>query len=311
MGQDTPRRRRTQGAAADTPLFVSGADRKTGAAKRRRRTKLEIERLREAIYETLEAIQPATLRQLFYRLVVAAVIAKLETEYRTVAVQLLHLRRVGEVPYNWVADNTRWQRKPRTFSCVEDALANTVRTYRRALWDDQKAYVEIWCEKDALAGVILQETSPYDVPLMVSRGFSSESFLFEAAEEIKAAGKPAYLYYFGDHDPSGVHIDQAIRRGLERLAPNADIHFKRVAVLAEQIGELGLPTRPTKKSDSRSKTFLGESVEVDAIDPPRLRRMVREKIERHIDRHALEVTRVAERSEREILTRMAASFCRK
>jgi hypothetical protein len=27
-------------------------------------------------------------------------------------------------------------------------------------------YVEVWCEKDALAGVLLEETEVYDVPLM-------------------------------------------------------------------------------------------------------------------------------------------------
>ena len=95
-------------------------------------------------------------------------------------------------------------RKPDTHSSPEEALANTARTYRKALWDDQDAYVEIWCEKDALAGVLYKETAVWDVPLMVSRGFASLTFLAEAAEAIAAEGKPAYLYYFGDHDPSGV-----------------------------------------------------------------------------------------------------------
>jgi hypothetical protein len=52
--------------------------------------------------------------------------------------------------------------------------------------------------------------------------------------------------------------------------------FVRVAVNPEQIEEFDLPTRPTKKTDSRAKTFEGESVEVDAIPPARLRQMVEE-----------------------------------
>lgn len=55
-----------------------------------------------------------------------------------------------------------------------------------------------------LAGVLMQETEIYDVPLMVSRGYSSLSFLHSAAEAIAANGKPAYIYHFGDLDPSGV-----------------------------------------------------------------------------------------------------------
>src|SRR5262245_15609514 len=167
-----------------------------------------------------------TLRQVFYRLVSTGAVEKTEADYKNaVGRQLLFMRRNGDVPYEWVSDNTRWMRKPRTWSSAETMLRETVRTYRRSLWDNQDVDVEIRCEKDALAGVILEETHPWDVPLMVSRGFSSESYLYECAEQIKKQEKPAYLYYFGDHDPSGVRIDPAIRRRLERMAPDAEIHF--------------------------------------------------------------------------------------
>jgi hypothetical protein len=136
---------------------------------------------------------------------------------------------------------------------------------------------------------------------MVSRGFSSLSYLFEAAEAIKHQSKPAYLYYFGDHDPSGVHIDRNIEKQLRELAPEAAIHFERVAVRPEQIEAWGLPTRPTKKSDSRSKNFAGDSVEVDAIEPARLRQLVRACIERHVDRAAHERLLRVEKAERETL----------
>jgi hypothetical protein len=52
-------------------------------------------------------------------------------------------------------------------------------------------YVEVWTEKDALAGVLLEETAAWDVPLMVSRGFSSISYLYEAAREIERQGRAA------------------------------------------------------------------------------------------------------------------------
>src|SRR5262249_24048740 len=160
-------------------------------------------------------------------------------------------------------------------------------SYRRALWDDQDVYVEIWSEKDELAGVIFEVTREWDVPLMVTKGFPSESYLYEAAQHISELGKPAYLYYFGDHDPSGVAIDPSTAKGLRRLAPEAEIRFVRVAVTPEQIRELQLPTRPTKTTDSRAKNFDGESVEVDAIEPDVLRQMVRDCIENHIDPEAL------------------------
>ena len=270
----------------------------------RRRTSAEMETVREALYDLLAASNPMTVRQVFYRMTSAGHIDKTENEYNNTVVRLLvQMRRAGDIPFGWISDNTRWMRKPRTFSSAEDALRLTAETYRRALWDNQPVYVEVWTEKDALAGVLIEETRPWDVPLMVSRGFSSVSFLYEAAETIEDQGKPAYLYYFGDHDPSGVHIDRNIERQLREMAPGAEIHFERVAVLPWQIVAWNLPTRPTKRTDGRAKNFKGESVEVDAVDPQVLRSLVATCIERHVDRHAYDVLKAAEESERELLTR--------
>jgi len=44
------------------------------------------------------------------------------------------MRRAGGLPYDYLADNTRWQRKPRTFDSVEDALRDTAAFYRKNLW---------------------------------------------------------------------------------------------------------------------------------------------------------------------------------
>ena len=62
---------------------------------------------------------------------------------------------------------------------------------------------------------------------------------------------------------------EKIDETLNELAPTAEIHFLRVAVTPEQIVELALPTRPTKATDSRSKSWGGgdESVELDGIEP--------------------------------------------
>jgi hypothetical protein len=77
--------------------------------------------------------------------------------------------------------------------------------------------------------VIVKETERYDVPLMVSRGFSSDTYLQSAAEAIKAESKPTFIYQFGDHDPSGIWIAKQIERGLRHHAPDSEIYFERVA----------------------------------------------------------------------------------
>lgn len=250
-----------------------------------------------------------TVRQVFYQLAVQQIVPKDDSGYDVVQRQVLDLRRSGVLPYEWIADSTRWQRKPTTYTSAREAIDYTAKCYRQAIWENQNAYVEVWCEKDALASIIYQETSPYDVPLMVSRGFSSDSFLFEAAEAIKSAGRPAFLYYFGDRDPSGVRIDPAIRAGLNRLAPDADITFERASITPEQVEEWNLPTRPTKRANNaHAKRFEGESVELDALPSWRLRDLVRKCIERHIDLHAFEITKLAERHERELFARVLQSI---
>ncbi len=243
-----------------------------------------------------------TVRQVFYRMVSIGAVDKTEREYKSTVTRLLsELRLSGDIPFSWIADNTRWQRKPTTYSSLEQALRYTAEAYRRCLWDNQSVHVEIWLEKDALAGVLYQETSTWDVPLMVTRGYPSLSFLHGAADYLQELDKPTHVYYFGDYDPSGVDISRNVENRLREFAPGVDIDFERIAVNPDQIVRLDLPTRPTKKTDSRSKKFADESVEVDAIPARTLRAMAEECITRHADPDALEVQRLAEVEERKVL----------
>jgi hypothetical protein len=188
-----------------------------------------------------------------------------------------------------------------TYDDVDEILDIAAKSYRKAIWNDQNAYVEVWIEKDALAGVIYEVTDEWDVPLMVTRGYPSLSFVHSAAEVLASEYRPCHIYYFGDHDPSGVDISRWIEKSLREYAPNAEIHFIRLAVTPEQIAEWDLPSRPTKKTDTRSKGFAGESVELDAIPAWRQRELVVWAIERHIDQDALERTRTIEVAERKSL----------
>src|SRR5262245_28693416 len=166
-------------------------------AKRIRATKSEVEARREALLEIIDAGRPMTVRQVFYQATVRGIVEKAESGYAKVQTDLTLLRRAGDLPYGWLADNTRWQRKPRTFDSIEDALRETAAFYGKSLWTDAGAYVEVWLEKDALAGVVYPVTSLYDVPLMVARGYASLSFLHTAAEHINSLDVPAYVYHLG------------------------------------------------------------------------------------------------------------------
>src|SRR5271154_2557906 len=273
----------------------------TSPIKRARATKAEVERRRLELHAIIEAMRPMSVRQVFYQATVKGLVEKSEAGYAKVQTDLTLMRRDGELPYDWLVDNTRMMRKPRSVSSIKQALDDTARLYRKNLWADANCYVEIWLEKDALSGVVYPVTSLYDAPLMVARGYAWLSFLHGAADYIKELEVPTYLYHMGDFDPSGVNAGQKIESTLREMAPDAEIHFERIAVTLEQIREWELPTRPTKTSDSRSKGFGDISVELDAIPPDRLRELVTMAIEQHLPKHQLDTLKIAEAEERKLL----------
>lgn len=277
---------------------------------RQRSTKAEVERRRAAVFDIVKTGKPMTVRQVFYQASIAGLVDKSEDGYRRVQNDLVIMRRADELPYQWLADSSRWQRKPVTFNSVQEALDDTAKFYRKSLWTGAGCYVEVWLEKDALSGVVYPITSLYDVPLMVSKGYASLSFLYSAAEYLNELDVPAFIYHLGDFDPSGVDAGRKIERTLREMSPATVIHFQRLAVLPEQIESWSLPTRPTKQTDTRARHFGDVSVELDAIAPDRLRRLVERAIERHLPRREFEILKAAEESERELLHSLVGGLAR-
>jgi hypothetical protein len=265
--------------------------------------------IRDAIADVVTSDPPMTVRQVFYQLVTRGVIEKSEEEYQRTVIRLLtDMRLDGTIPFDYIVDESRRVRITETYDSVEDAVAATAKFYRRSALKQSDDYLEIWLEKDALAGAAWDVTSEYDVPLMVSRGMPSLTFLHGSACEIRRAaehGKRTFIYQFGDHDPSGVLIPQTIERRLGELCEQLHCDppiVQRVALTEEMIAEFNLPTRPTKRNgNSHANNFEGDSVELDALPPRVLRDLVRRVIECHVSPEETVALRAAEDSERELL----------
>src|SRR3954466_12573485 len=74
-----------------------------------RRTKVEMEALREALYEIVKEYQPITVRGVFYRATTRAIVPKTENEgYRPVQRELVKMRREGLIPWGWITDGSRY-----------------------------------------------------------------------------------------------------------------------------------------------------------------------------------------------------------
>jgi hypothetical protein len=74
--------------------------------------------------------------------------------------------------------------------------------------------------------------------------------------------------------------------------------LKRLAVTEEQIEEWSLPTRPTKRSDSRARRETG------AIDPRRLRSLVERAIRKHMPKKRYDELMAQEERERQQIRKL-------
>lgn len=279
-----------------------------------RRTREELRQLDENLAKIVGEIAPATVRQTFYQATVHGLVPKDETRgYRLVQRRLLHLRETGDIPYGWITDNARIVRGHARHAELEDFVSEIAGRYRRDYWSESPVRVEVWCEKDALAGVLYPTVvEEHGLDLYVTRGFSSVTYLQEAAEFIESDGRETFVYLLTDFDPSGLAIADSVERELTGRAGDNPPTVERLAVNREQIDLYGLPERPTKRTDTRAAAFTREhgtgSVELDAIPPDTLRSLVAGAVEQHMDPRQLRAMKLAEREERQGLRELAASW---
>ena len=279
---------------------------------RTRRTKTQMSQLGLQIMQALQQDRPQSVRHVFYKMTdprLPEPVEKSERGYTTVQRLMVQLRREGVIPYGWISDATRRGFFTDTWSSPADAVDQIADFYRRSYWSTASCYVEVWCESRSIAGVIQDECERYAVPLYPSGGFTSHTLAWEAAQNIseEANGRPVHILYIGDHDPAGVLIDKKIEDELRRHLDGHDLHFHRLAITAEQIVLMRLPTKPAKVGDRRGG-FTGGTVEAEAMPAGEMRLLLRKAIEQFVDPRALSVMEVAEQSEREWLSSIARAM---
>lgn len=192
--------------------------------------------------------------------------------YRPVQRRLLSLRERRAMPYGWITDNARMVHGHVRYGGPDQFAREIATRHRRDFWSESDVQVEAWLEKDTLAGVLYPAVvEEFGLNLFVTRGFSSVTYLQEAAEALRADGRPAFVYVLTDFDPSGLSKAPTVGRELVRRANPVRVEVERLAVTREQIELHGLPTRPTKMTDARARLFMEEhgtgSVELDAVRP--------------------------------------------
>jgi hypothetical protein len=143
---------------------------------------VQLKVINEIIEEYLKQGYKLTLRQLYYQLVSRNIIPNLQKEYAKLSNLLVAGRMAGVVDWEAIEDRIRVPFLPYWVDDVAGALDDTISQYRLNRQDNQKAYIEVWVEKDALSGVLRRITSHYHVNLMVNRGYSSCSAMYDASK---------------------------------------------------------------------------------------------------------------------------------
>jgi hypothetical protein len=243
-----------------------------------------------------------TVRQVYYQLVSRNVIKNSQESYQMYDRHLTTARKAGVIPWDVFEDRARmFYREPAPQYDImnepdpEHALGGWFRyalhpkvsvEYDMAKWEGQPYFVELWVEKDALAGFLSPLCNDLGVGLVVSRGYTSYTFKQEANkrfQEISEDGKDPVLLYLGDLDPSGYDIYRC-------LEDEIDGTIKRIGLHPEDVSQFGLIPNLIKGDDTRIKGFkkrypeLGNNVyELDALPPGELRDRARRNILKYFD----------------------------
>jgi hypothetical protein len=259
-----------------------------------------IDQCNTIIADYLEQGLRLTLRQLYYQCVVRNLFPNEEKSYRNLGSLLNDARLAGLVDWAAIEDRVRQPRKASEWSSIASLVEAALYAYRLPRWSDQPVYAELWVEKDALAGVLEPIAHEFHVTLMVNRGYSSASAMYEASKRFIRADRPSHLFYLGDHDPSGEDMVRDVRDRLERFGVQ-DLTVQKIAITMAQVGKYNPPPNPAKMSDSRARAYVEKygqvSWEVDALPPDVLAQIVRDALEDVVDRDAMK--RVEEQEARD------------
>jgi hypothetical protein len=255
--------------------------------------------INKIIEEYQKAGYKLTLRQLYYQLVSRDIIPNQQKEYAKLSTILVKGRMGGVVDWDAIEDRVRVPYLPYWVHDVPDAVQDAIDQYRLNRQAAQDTYIETWCEKDALSGVLKRVTSHYHVNLMVNRGYSSCSAMYDAYQRMKLQikyKKKVVCLYLGDFDPSGLDMVRDIKERLEEFGlkynspdelEEGAFTIKHIALTKEQIDQYNPPKNPAKITDPRAKWYIQQygnsSWEVDALNPETLHELIKKNVESLID----------------------------
>lgn len=242
-----------------------------------------VDKANEIIEEYARQGFDLTLRQLYYQFVSRDLIANKMSEYKRLGDIINDARLAGLIDWTRIVDRTRELKELSHWASPASIIDACASQFRYDLWSTQTYRVEVWIEKDALAGVIAGVCERLDVPYFSCRGYTSQSEMWAAAMRLKmwASGRQTpIILHLGDHDPSGIDMTRDIQDRLQMFMGGLEV--RRLALNFDQVERYSPPPNPAKLSDSRVgaylKQFGDESWELDALEPAVLADLIQKEV---------------------------------
>ena len=247
-----------------------------------------------------------SLRQLFYQLVSRAIIPNTLRSYKNLGNLISNGRLAGVLDWDAIEDRLRQPVVPLEFADTDELIENAMSWYRLPRRKGQEIYAELWVEKDALAGVLRPIANAAHVTMMVNRGNSSQSAMYDSMRRFVRAERndaECVLFYLGDLDPSGDDMVRDIEDRLEMMRANVEV--RKLAINPDQIAQYTPPPNPVKMTDSRARAFIAkygnECYEVDALPPNVLAQIITDALEDVTDQEKVDSILGREEQDKELL----------
>ncbi|GEB60055.1 hypothetical protein GCM10017674_75390 [Streptomyces gardneri] len=230
-----------------------------------------------------------TLRQVMYRLAAEGVLPHTPPMYRRLSSQLAQARREGRFPD--LIDTVREVHVPPAWTDADAFVAEMPSWFRLDRTAGQEHALYVAAEKDTLRQQLTGWLEFAGIPVLVVRGFSSQSYADVVRDRVVHEQRKAHLAVVGDFDCSGEDIE---RDWVERTGCWSSV--TRVLLTYEQVRAYGLPATEGKRGDPRWPAFArryGFDIEhpvqweVEALEPGELRRLVLAAVDPYIDRDVL------------------------
>ncbi len=255
-----------------------------------------------------------TLRQLYYQFVRRNWLVNTEKSYDNLGALMTDARIAGLVDWDAIEDRTRSLKSNNHWDSPNQIVSACANQFMVDRWAGQDYRVEVWIEKEALAGVFARVCERLDVPYFSCRGYGSASEMWRAGCRLKnymEDGKRPVILHFGDHDPSGMDMTRDITDRLAMFAED-DIEVIRVALNMDQVEEHSPPPNPAKVTDSRAAGYIelygNFSWELDALEPSMLMELVEENVLKYRDEDEWARTGQVQDDGRENLLKIASNF---